>query len=301
MRLRSSRFFAFLPPVLVALATAGLLGCITIPDDQRTLHGDARGLVDVATAPCTGAGARAERVSAAGAALDGERLRVLTWNVHRTGDPGWREDFQRLAAGHDLVALQEAYLTDNLYRALMEQRYHWRLSASFRLFDVDAGVLTAARAPAERACSLRHAEPLTRIPKSELTTTYRLTGVREPLLMANLHGLNFTLGTTAFREQLEAVAALLANHPGPVILAGDFNTWSTARRAVLDSVAAGLGLAAVPLADDQRTRFLGEPVDGMYYRGLEVLEAAAYPVTSSDHNPVSVTFRAVRAPRAQAF
>jgi endonuclease/exonuclease/phosphatase (EEP) superfamily protein YafD len=301
MGLRLSRILAVFTPVLVAVATAGLLGCVTIPGEHRTLHGNARGVVDVAATPCTAAGARAEKVSTASTALDGEHLRVLTWNVHRTGDAGWREDFERLAAGHDVVALQEAYLTDVLYSALMQQRYHWRLNAAFQLFNVDAGVLTAARVPAERACSLRHIEPLTRIPKSALTTTYRLAGVREPLLMANLHGLNFTLGTTAFREQLEAVAELLASHGGPIILAGDFNTWSAARREVLESVTASLGLTAVPLADDHRTRFLGEAVDGMYYRGLEVIEAVAYPVTSSDHNPVSVTFRAARPARAQVL
>lgn len=282
------------------MATVGLLGCVTLPNDHRTLQGDARGFVRVAAAPCALPSAAGDQAWEA-PGLNAERLRVLTWNVHRAGDRGWRADFVRFAANHDVLALQEAYFTDDLYGVLWDQHYHWRLSASFQLFDVDAGVLTASRAPVGRACSLRHAEPLIRIPKSTLTTTHRIAGMTEPLLVANLHGVNFTLGTRAFERQLDAVAAVLAQHDGPVILAGDFNTWSAARRAILDSTVARLGLTPVVPSDDHRTRFLGHPVDGMYYRGLEVIEAAAFPVTSSDHNPMSVTFRVPKRLQARAL
>jgi endonuclease/exonuclease/phosphatase (EEP) superfamily protein YafD len=287
-------------PALVGVATAGLLGCVTIPNDHRTLQGDARGFVRVASAPCALAPAAADQVVET-PGLNAERFRVLTWNVHRAGDTGWRKDFVRFAADHDVLALQEAHFTDDLYGVLWDQHYNWRLSASFQLFNVDTGVLTASRAPVQQACTMRETEPLTRIPKSTLTTTHRIAGVAEPLLMANLHGINFTVGTSAFEHQLNAVAAVLARHNGPVILAGDFNTWSAARRAILASVVARLGLTSVVPADDQRTRFLGHPVDGMYYRGLEVIDAAAFPVTSSDHNPMSVTFRAPKRLQAQVL
>jgi endonuclease/exonuclease/phosphatase (EEP) superfamily protein YafD len=301
IRFRLPRFLVVFAPAPVGLAIAGLLGCVTIPNDHRTLHGDARGFVRVASAPCAVTPPVAAQPLAAASGLSAERFRVLTWNVHRAGDAGWREDFVRFAAEHDVLALQEAFFTDDLYGVLWDQHYHWRLSASFQWLDVDAGVLTASRAPVGRACSLRQTEPFTRIPKSTLTTTHRIAGMTEPLLVANLHGVNFTVGTSAFEQQLNAIAAVLARHQGPVVLAGDFNTWSAARRAVLESVAARLALTAVVPADDHRTRFFGQPVDGMYYRGLEVIEAAAYPVTSSDHNPMSVTFRAPQPLRAQTL
>jgi endonuclease/exonuclease/phosphatase (EEP) superfamily protein YafD len=300
IRLKPARFFVFLVPVLVAFATAGLLGCVTIPNDHRTLQGDARGFVRVGSAPCALTAVAADPVVET-PGLNAEHFRVLTWNVHRAGDTGWRKDFVRFAADHDVLALQEAYFTDDLYGVLWDQHYHWRLSASFQLFNVDAGVLTASRAPVQQACTMRETEPLTRVPKSTLTTTHRIAGMAEPLLMANLHGINFTVGTSAFEHQLNTVAAVLARHIGPVILAGDFNTWSAARRAVLESVVTRLGLTPAVPADDRRTRFMGHPVDGMYYRGLEVIDAAAFPVTSSDHNPVSVTFRASKQLQAQAL
>jgi endonuclease/exonuclease/phosphatase (EEP) superfamily protein YafD len=84
---------------------------------------------------------------------------------------------------------------------------------------------------------------------------------------------------------------VLARHDGPVILAGDFNTWSVARRRAVDAIALRLGLRAVSLDPDERSRFLGEPVDQIYYRGLVPGAASAVPVRSSDHNPVSAVFR----------
>ena len=111
--------------------------------------------------------------------------------------------------------------------------------------------------------------------------------------------MNFTLGTSRLRAQLEAVATILARHDGPVILAGDFNTWSTARRRAVDAIALRLGLQALSLAPDERSRFFGEPVDQMYYRGLVPSAAMALPVSSSDHNPVSAIFRLADRERAR--
>lgn len=286
------RCFGGLCAALLAVVASVLVGCVTIPADHRTLHGNAHGAVTAASAPCTTANLATPAQDADAQGLDATHLRVLTWNVHKTEDDGWREDFARFAANHDLLALQEAVVNDRLRGALAEQGYDWRLTSAFQYLTDDTGVLTAARAPATGACSLRATEPLTRIPKSALATRYRLAGSSATLLVANLHGINFTIGTSSFRQQIEALASQIAAHDGPAILAGDFNTWNSARRAVLDEVASRVGLVPVALADDHRTRFMGEPVDGMYYRGLEVIAATAFPVTSSDHNPVSVTFRA---------
>jgi len=291
IRLSSYRNVGGICAALLALLAGVLVGCVTIPNDGRTLRGGADGEVTVTSASCAGEISAADRSVASVPLLDAAHLRVLSWNVHKTEDQGWRDDFERLAVSHDLLALQEAVSNDRLRAVLARAGYEWRLASAFQFLSEDAGVLTAARVPATGACGMRTTEPVTRIPKSALTTTYRLSGSGASLMVANLHGINFTLGTSAFREQIEALAAQLAAHQGPAILAGDFNTWSDARRVVLNEVTARAGLIAVPIADDHRTRFMGEAVDGVYYRGLEVIASAAFPVTSSDHNPVSVTFR----------
>ena len=40
--------------------------------------------------------------------------------------------------------------------------------------------------------------------------------------------------------------------------------------------------------------FLGKQLDHVYARGLDLVDADAIPVKSSDHNPVRVTFRLAR-------
>lgn len=295
-RRRFSKPLAFLlalvSPLLAAVGAVAVVGCVvTVPEGRRTLQGGAGDAKSVVSEDC--ARWRGERAQATGGGLDGNRFRVLTWNVHKGRDAGWLEDFLRLAREHDVLALQEAYLTEDLYDALGSEAYNWRLSTAFQLRAVDAGVLTASRSGVEESCSLRHAEPFTRVPKATLATTLVIDGSERPLLLVNLHGVNFTIGTAALESQLNEVAEVLARHDGPVILAGDFNTWSGARRSVLEQTASRLGLRAVEPTDDQRTRFLGHTVDAVYYRGLEVLETATFAVNSSDHNPISVTFRAL--------
>jgi endonuclease/exonuclease/phosphatase (EEP) superfamily protein YafD len=142
---------------------------------------------------------------------------------------------------------------------------------------------------------------LTGIPKAVVVTRHRFAGSSTSLVVANVHAVNFTLGTSRLRAQLEAVAGVLTQHDGPVILAGDFNTWSTARRRAVEAIALRLGLHAVSPEPDERSRFLGEHVDQMYYRGLLPSSAMAIPVRTSDHNPVSAVFRlADRGQHAQA-
>ena len=59
-------------------------------------------------------------------------------------------------------------------------------------------------------------------------------------------------------------------------------------------MAENLSLEILTFKDDGRTTFFGDPVDQVLYRGLEPSSRTVHPVTSSDHNPISVTFRIVR-------
>ena len=75
------------------------------------------------------------------------------------------------------------------------------------------------------------------------------------------------------------------------MLAGDFNTWSDARLEAVREVTSRLSLVPVAFGADERQRFLGRIFDWIYVRGVEVIDASAWAVTSSDHNPLAVTLR----------
>ena len=124
-----------------------------------------------------------------------------------------------------------------------------------------------------------------------MITRYEVKGVAQRLAVANLHSINFTLGLHGYRAQLEAIARELAGHQGPVIVAGDLNTWNPRRLEVVHDVMQRLGLVPVLPSTDTRSRFLGHQVDFIFVRGLEVVHAEAPKVESSDHNPLLATLR----------
>ena len=169
--------------------------------------------------------------------------------------------------------------------------YDWLLASAFARDGRETGVLSAARVRPASACTQRVFEPLLQLPKSAVITRYAMHGVEGTLAVANVHSVNFTLGLGEYRAQLEAIAQELADHRGPVIVAGDFNTWTPVRLDVVSDVMRRMGLAPVLPPVDTRSRFLGQQVDYVFVRGLEVVHAEAPEVGSSDHNPVLATLR----------
>jgi len=96
----------------------------------------------------------------------------------------------------------------------------------------------------------------------------------------------------------------MAQHPGPILLAGDFNTWNPRRLRLVTDLARDLQLREV--AEFVGARKTGDhqsavvnwllgidralPLDRVYYRGLSPLAATVLPLTSSDHRALQVTF-----------
>lgn len=271
-----------------------LAACGSIPRNERLLTLRDDGVVASSMQPCGAASpARAMPVPAGSPAdgLDARRLRLVSWNLHKGVDDGWEADLTRYAQEHDLLLLQEAVLTPAVRQVLERAGHGWRMAGAFAYNGEERGVLVAARARPLDACTLRAFEPLARLPKSAIVARYALSG-GGTLAIANLHGINFTLGLDTFRSQLQAVAEVLAAHNGPAILAGDFNTWSTERHLALEEIAARLGMTAVLLEPDGRRRTFGRHLDHLFVRGFRIVQAHAPEVKSSDHNPIIVTLSA---------
>ena len=273
----------------IAVLALGLSACVAVPERQHALELQADGSVVQRSMRCEDP-PPSSPVRAG--ALDPGLIRLVTWNLHKQADPGWESDLGRLVAQSDIVLLQEAGVSPELRAVVEHAGLSWLLSSAFAYRGFEYGVLTATRAPPTSACTLRATEPLLQIPKAALITHYRIAEREETLAVVNVHAINFTLGTGEYVAQLNAAADTLRNHRGPVIFAGDFNTWNEERSAVVRALANRLGLAPVDLVVDERTRFMGGRIfDWVYASGLEVVAASAWRVQSSDHNPVTVTFR----------
>jgi endonuclease/exonuclease/phosphatase (EEP) superfamily protein YafD len=277
----------------VALALVFVLAaCATVPQEERMLALRQDGQVDASTQPCNPQRAPVSAsIVAAADALGTRPLRIASWNLHKGEDEGWQADLSRYAREHDILLLQEAVLSPPVREVLERAGHSWRMAGAFAYNGEERGVLVAARVRPLDACTLRAFEPLARLPKSAMVARFKLSD-GQVLAVANLHGINFTLGLESFRGQLESVAEVMARHDGPAVLGGDFNTWSEERHAVLNEVATRLGMAPVELVPDGRRRTFGRHLDHLFVRGFRVLQGGAPEVKSSDHNPILVTLTA---------
>ena len=280
--LRRTRFLALL------FMTAAAAGCVVVPERQHALVLETDGTVAQRPMRC---GDPPIAAAAQAGALDPHLIRVASWNLHKEADDGWQSDLARVMRESDVLLIQEAEVSAGFRSVVERDGFSWLLSSAFEYRGAEYGVLTATRVPPGSACTLRANEPLILIPKAALITHYHLAGHSETLAVANVHAINFVLGTDAYRAQLDAVAETLATHHGPIIFAGDFNIWNDQRDAVVQSLARKLGLTPVAFGVDDRKRFFGRIFDWVYARGLEVIDATAWKVSSSDHNPLLVALR----------
>lgn len=218
------------------------------------------------------------------------QLNVLVWNIYKQQKDDWKAALNSLTISSDLVLLQEASLTPELKQFVVDKSYSAELVRAFDIFDTSAGVLTLAKESAEKVCAHTAIEPWLRLPKSTLLSEYPLSD-KQTLMVVNIHAINFTLGTEDYKNQIEALSQEVKQHDGPLIIAGDFNSWSNDRLETLQQQVKTLDLKEVLFTPDDRMRFItGLPLDHIFYRGLEVTEAHSMKSNASDHNPLQVSF-----------
>jgi len=292
--MQSTQIYTFLKKNFFCIFTIGLLlaGCVSIPDRHSTLgkyneSGDINTecLRQESLLPFNGAAT--QQVNE----LNSRSFKVLNWNSYKGSSKRWQEDFERLSRHSDLVLLQEGYLTSDLQDLLNKKQYNWDIAKAFTYKDIYTGVLTGSRVKPDFLCSFRVPEPLSGIPKTVLVTRYPLSGTDESLLVANIHMVNFSLEISAYRTQLKKMAEVVSQHRGPLIISGDFNSWSVERLRILTDITQELGASAVVFETDHRVTFMGHQVDHIFYRKLVPLEAFTDKVITSDHNPMLITFR----------
>ena len=223
--------------------------------------------------------------------IDPDGFSVLSWNSHRGTHKDWRRDLVSYGSGTDIILLQEAAI-EPIQDAQMDLfANQWLMATAFQLEEQEIGVLSAARVSPHAYCVSREPEPLFRIPKIGLASAYPLAGKDARLLVVNIHMVNFTLTPDAVGRQFDSLKSIIKNHDGPVIIAGDFNTWSDSRETLVNERMTELDMTQATFAPDHRVMFFNRTVDGIYYRDLEVTKSVSYNVESSDHNPIEVHFR----------
>lgn len=224
-------------------------------------------------------------------ALDKEgQLNVLVWNIYKQNRPSWQSALREFSDNKQLVLLQEASMGEAFKQYIEQARWFGTQVDAFKVFDTSAGVLNLTLGAPRLACAYTELEPWLRLPKSALYARYPLSDGRE-LAVVNIHAVNFTYGTQEYLRQIDTLVTELRKHQGPMLVAGDFNSWSEERMTVMRQALSGLALNAVTFTPDNRTQFLtGLQLDHIFYRGLTLKTAEAPHSDASDHNPMLANF-----------
>ncbi|MEX0799341.1 MAG: endonuclease/exonuclease/phosphatase family protein [Bacteriovoracaceae bacterium] len=229
--------------------------------------------------------------------LNPNSIKVLVWNIFKGDKEGWEPSFDRLKDDRDVLVLQEMLLDPQMETKLEADPFFQFISAISFIYDKDdfpaTGVSTASVAKSNKTLWLRSPdrEPLIKTPKMSLITVYNLYNSLEKLLVANVHGINFVRARVLAR-QLDQVFEKISQHKGPVILAGDFNTWTKRKMRTLKERAAKHLLKEVTYPNgDKRKSFMGNPLDHVFVRGLKTLSSQIVETKeASDHNAIQAEF-----------
>ena len=222
--------------------------------------------------------------------LDIAGFSVVNWNIRKGWDADWVADLQHVHDEPDMLILQEAPARADAWEEVAPGHFR-SFAEGFGFGKAITGVMTTSAVEPLAECGLIAFEPWFGTRKATLITKYALMYSHSTLLVVNIHGVNFTFGVRHMREQLEQAAAIVASHSGPVIFAGDFNTWHGRRAAVVEEIVSDLGLVPVDFDTDHRKKLFGWALDHIYVRGLDTVYATSRSLDSSDHNPMSARFR----------
>ncbi len=226
--------------------------------------------------------------NAAASALP-QKFTFLNWNLAKGKNEGIPKDLSKLTKQADLITVQETGFypgeaNEDLFPHQEDLEWHVA-SSSQNQEGRKTGVAIASRA---RALKVRpdasHAkEPFTLTSKMRMFNTYAIEGKNSHILVVSVHMINYNKNSI-FRAELKSIVERISRHQGPVILAGDFNTWTPGRKKALLDETQKLGLES---ADSSRGWHADWTfLDGTFVRGLKV-ESDTIPrgIRSSDHKP----------------
>ena len=230
---------------------------------------------------------------------------VLVWNTYKGRKEGFSEKLNSYLEKAELVLLQEFTpdVRNDRYTG-NDEGYEYSYASTFVFKGKKkSGVATGSRARAKtQHFVMSDGGYGVVMPKATLITTYRIEGRSETLLVANIHAKNLAI-QAVYEDQINGVLAVISNHKGPVLFAGDFNSWSVERFNFLRNKLSSLGMNDLKFGIDKDIRMKAPifmsffddynfPLDQVFYRGLKLQNATVSPTDEgSDHG--AITFKLV--------
>lgn len=211
-------------------------------------------------------------------------LKVLVWNVYKFGKDRIPFDYKDLVTRWEpnILMIQESVVPKGESYCLLSSDCYF--STAFHKNDIHYGVMTSSHYPITESYTLHSdlTEPILNTPKASLVTSVETN--KGQVLVINTHGINF-VSLMAYDIQLREVVERAKDWQGPIIWAGDFNSWNPGRQNLLAQATQALGLKDVLWMNDYLIkRFMGFKLDHVFHRGLKVTKAQVFKTKGSDHN-----------------
>jgi len=227
-------------------------------------------------------------------ALNPDSINLFVWNMYKGDKPHWKRDFLNLSRGKDVLMLQEVYLDYQMASVMYsDDTFTYNMATSFidtKNRNSPTGVATASPVAPQHAYWVRSIdrEPIIKTPKMLMITEYPIAGSGDTLLTVNIHAINF-VSAKKLRNMLNQIEDAVRDHTGPVVVAGDFNTWSKKKTQYLKDMARHLGLSEVIFKNDQRMKTFGKVLDYVLIKKLQVINSKVYgEIDGSDHKAMEV-------------
>jgi endonuclease/exonuclease/phosphatase (EEP) superfamily protein YafD len=214
---------------------------------------------------------------------------IAIWNIWKaSGGEGFLREYQKICHERHMILCQEALLTLKGLGHFAPNGFVANHGGTYKRMDgLRDGVMTVSAAKpgdgARRVLCLTP-EPVLRTPKATLITTYKIAGCNETLCVVNTHATLIRRPSTAVRE-IEQVIDHIAGHKGPLLYAGDFNTFTSAYMTEVDRVLSTIGLERVRFDIDPRASTAA--LDQLYTRDIGIIKAVVdTSYVKSDHFPI---------------
>lgn len=226
--------------------------------------------------------------------LPREKFKILVWNMYKAGKESWHVDYPKLIKGMDILMLQEFFTTPRMVNVVAqdtERAYYLATSFMDKKFNnARTGVATASSYEFTKVGWHRsyYTEPIIRTPKMLGLASFDLSGTDKDLLTINIHAVNF-VSTRKLQKMVRSGLEHAARHDGPVVFAGDFNTWSGKKQRMLFTELKNAGFKNVQFSPDTRMRTFGKVLDFVFVRDLKILYSKVYgDIEGSDHKAMEV-------------
>ncbi len=227
-------------------------------------------------------------------ALNPNSIKILVWNIYKGSRPSWSQDFNKLSRNQDIIMIQEMYLNpvmNDLFEDHQGYGYHTATSFIYLPSLTRTGVANASRVKPVRSKFQRSRvrEPLSNTPKMALESFYKIKGTNQELMVVNIHAINF-VSSNKLAIQLKDIAKDIKKFDGPVVFAGDFNTWSNDKLYIMrEIIIQELNMKEVHFKEDHRKAIFGNIIDYIFIKDLDVINSKSFGDTKgSDHTPMQV-------------